>query len=106
MANVAKKLGVGATSSTGAEVAPVGGRLPKRAWPRHPRLAQGGPIKEDVLLQDNKSAVLLQENHPCSTGEGMEHVHVRFYFATDKIRSKELGATCCPAEELVANCNS
>ena len=36
----------------------------------------------------------------------MEHVHVRFYFATDKIRSKGLKIIHCPADELVAGYNS
>ena len=57
-------------------------------------------------MLDNKSAILLQKNYPYSTGKGMKHVHVRFYFATDKIRSKELKVICCPTDELVADYNS
>ena len=69
-------------------------------------MAQGELEKEDVLPQGNKSSILLQKNYPCSMGKGMKHVHVRFYFAADKIRNKELKTVCCPTEELTADCNS
>ena len=62
--------------------------------------------KEDVLLQDNKSGILLQKNYPYSTGKGSQHIHVRYYFAAHKIKSKELRIVHCPTDKLVADYNS
>ena len=69
MINVAKKLKINTASSTETEVVSAGERMPKCTWFRYFRIAQGEPIKEDILLQDNKSAILLQKNYPYSTGK-------------------------------------
>ena len=90
MLNVAKKLGMVTISSTETEVVSTGERLPKCTWFRYMRLAQGEEMSEDVLMQDNKSSILLQKNYPFSVRKGSKHIHVRFYFAKDKIDKKEL----------------
>lgn len=57
-------------------------------------------------MQDNKSAMLLQKNHPCSTRKGMKHAHAEHCFAADEIKNKELKIVCCPTEEMIADHNS
>lgn len=106
MINVSKKLGINTTSSTETEVVPAGERLPKCTWLRYFRIEQGEDVKEDVLLQDSKSAILLQKNYPYSTGKGSQHIHVRYYFAVHKIKSKELRIVHCPTGKLVADYSS
>jgi len=106
MLNVPKKLGINTTSSTETEVVPAGERLPKCTWFRYFRIEQGEDAKEDVLLQDNKSAILLQKNYPYSAGKGSQHIHARYYFAVHKIKSKELRIAHCPTGKLVAGYSS
>ena len=36
----------------------------------------------------------------------MKHVHVKYYFVTDKIKNKEVKVVYCPTDELVADYNS
>merc|ERR1711907_755169 len=100
MISVSKKLGVNTNSSTESEVVAVGERLPKCTWFRYFRGEQGEAIKEDILMQDNKSAILLQKNYPYSTGKGMKHVNVKYFFAVDKIRNKEIAVKYCPTEQM------
>ena len=88
--NVARKLGLNTVSSTETEVVSSGERMPKCTWFRYFRLAQGDKPIEDVLMQDNKSAILLQKNWPFSTGKGSKHIHVRYFFVVDKIKNKEV----------------
>ena len=57
-------------------------------------------------MQDNKSAIVLQKNYPYSTRKGSKHIHVRYFFAVDKLKSKELKILHCPTTELVADYNS
>ena len=66
MLEVAKKLGMVIISSTETEVVSTGERLPKCTWFRYMHLAQGKEMSEDVLMQDNKSSILLQKNYPFS----------------------------------------
>ena len=63
-------------------------------------------MSEDVLMQDNKSSILLQKNYPFSVQKGSKHIHVRFYFAKDKIDMKELKIVYCPADEMTAELNT
>ena len=88
--SAAKKLGIVTTSSTETEIVSTGERLPKCTWFRYFRIAQGDKITEDVLMQDNKSAILLQKNWPFSTGKGSKHINIRYFFVVDKIKHKEI----------------
>ena len=49
-------------SSTKTEIITVGEKLPKSIWYRYYRIKQGSSSMEDVVLQDNQSAMLIQ-NH-------------------------------------------
>ena len=106
MINVSKKLGVVTTSSTETEIVSTGERLPKCTWFRYFRLAQGEEESEDILMQDNKSAIVLQKNYPYSSRKGSKHIHVRYFFAVDKINNRELKIIYCPTEKMVADYNS
>jgi hypothetical protein len=103
MINVSKKLGLVTNSSTETEIVATGERLPKCTWFRYFRIAQGEPIVEDLLMQDNKSSILLQKNGLFSVGKGSKHIHIRYFFATDKIEKKELKLIYCPTEKMIAD---
>jgi hypothetical protein len=89
MINVSKKLSLNTLSSTETEIVSTGERLPKCVWFRYFRIGQGDEPIEDILMQDNKSAILLQKNWPYSTRKGSQHIQVKYFFATDKIKNKE-----------------
>ena len=61
---------------------------------------------EDLLLQNNKSAILLQKNWPFWTGKGSKHIHVRYFFVVNKIKNKEVRIIHCSTEEMVADFNT
>ena len=70
------------------------------------RLAQGEEMSKDVLMQDNKSSIFLQKNYPFSVQKGSKYIHVRFYFAKDKIDKKKLKSVYCPTDEMTADFNT
>ena len=78
MMNVSKKLGLVTTSSTETEVASNGERFPKYSWFRYFRLTQGDEAKEDILMQDNESCMLLHKIILFSVGKGSKHINVRY----------------------------
>jgi len=84
MINVSKKLGVNKVSSTETEIASTGERFPKCSWFRYFRGVQRSSLKEDILMQDNQSCILLQKNFPYSTGKGSKHIHVLYFFVVDQ----------------------
>jgi hypothetical protein len=91
------------TSSTESEIVSVGEKLPKFLWFRHFRISQGGSDREDILYQDNESAILLQNNGRLSCGKGTKHIHIRFFFITDQINKKKIMVKHCPTEEMIAD---
>ena len=106
MISVSKRLGVATTSSTETEIVSTGERLPKCTWFRYFRLAQGEEDREDILMQDNKSAIILQKKYPYSTRKGSKHIHVRYFFVVDKLDKKEIKIIYCPTEKMIADYNS
>ena len=106
MLNIAKKMGLVKISSTETEIVSTGERMPKCTWFRYFRIAQGDSPTEDTLMQDNKSAILLQKNWPFSTRKGSKHINVRYFFVVDKIKNKEVKIVYCPTEDMVADYNT
>jgi hypothetical protein len=91
------------TSSTETEIVSVGEKLPKHLWFRYFRVAQGGDSKEDVLYQDNEASILLENNGRMSCGKGSKHIHIRYFFVTDRINKREIRVEHCPTKEMIAD---
>ena len=70
------------------------------------RLAQEEEMSKGVLMQDNKSSILLQKNYPFSVWKVSKHIRVRFYFSKDKIDKKEVKIVYCPTDEMTADFNT
>jgi hypothetical protein len=44
---------------------------------------QGYGVVENLLLQDNKSLILLERNGKASSGKRTRHNNIRYFFITD-----------------------
>ena len=53
------------------------------------------------MYQDNKSAILLEENGIASSSKRTRHINIRFFFITDRIKSGELKVEYCPTEDMI-----
>ena len=65
--------------------------------------AQGYMIKENILHQDNKSTILLQEKGRKSTGKRSRALNVRYFFLTDQVKKGNLRITHCPTNDMTAD---
>ena len=65
--------------------------------------AQGYPIAKNVLLQDNKSAILLENNGKRSSGKRTRAINIRFFFITDQIAQGNVMVEYCPTGEMTAD---
>ena len=92
-----------ASSSTEAELVGVADTLPKILWCRHFMEAQGCIVEDVYVYQDNQSAILLEKNGMKSVGKGSRHIKIKYFFATDKIKNKEMKVIYCPTEEMLAD---
>jgi hypothetical protein len=70
------KQGMNIRSSTEAEVIAADEVVGSMVWTRLFLKAQGHPVKDNVLYQDNKSAMLLEEKGRQSAGKQSRHLNI------------------------------
>jgi hypothetical protein len=82
--SISRKQGMNTWSSTEAEVIAADEVVGSMVWTRLFLEAQGYPVKENVLYQDNKSAMLLEERGQQSAGKRSRHLNIRLFFVKDQ----------------------
>jgi hypothetical protein len=66
-------------------------------------LEQGYNVEENILFQDNRSAMLLEKNGKASSSKRTKHINIRYYFVTDRISKGELKVQWCPTTDVIAD---
>ena len=90
-------------SSTTAELVAVHQALPKVLWVPLFLEEQGYKIDENVVYQDNQSAILLEKNGKKSSGERTRHLNIRFFMVTDQVEKGHLVIKYCPTDEMIGD---
>lgn len=98
------KLKLNPLRPTESELVTVGEKLLKSVWFRLFCIAQEGRYSnEDTrLLQDNQSAMLLENNGKSLAGKGSKQIDIRYFFVTDLIKKGHFDVQYCPTEEMIA----
>lgn len=82
-------------SSTEAELVGVNNAMSLILWTGLFLLGQGFDMKDNVVLQDNQSTMLLANNGKRSSRIRPRRIEIRYYFVTDKITKKHLQIEYC-----------
>jgi hypothetical protein len=90
-------------SSTEAEVVGVSDFLPNMIWARMFIEAQGYSIDENILHQDNMSAMKIETNGRMSCGKKSRHIDARYFFIKDRLTSEGISVVHCPTGEMLAD---
>ncbi|KAG7363646.1 reverse transcriptase RNA-dependent DNA polymerase [Nitzschia inconspicua] len=90
-------------SSTEAELVGVNDAMSIILWTRHFLEAQGYSVKENVVYQDNESAILLEKNGRRSSTKRTRHLDVRYFFVTDNVHRGKLSIEYCPTGDMIAD---
>ena len=101
--NISSKQKINTRSSTEAELVGVNDAMGLILWIRMFMKEQGIPVSDNVVFQDNQSAILLENNGQRSSGKRTRHMNVRYYFVTDNITRKNMRVVYCPTEEMIAD---
>jgi hypothetical protein len=64
---------------------------------------QGYPIDENILYQDNQSAIKIEINGSKSCGRQSRHIDMRYFFMKDRLTSENIKVIYCPTEHMVAD---
>jgi len=94
---------INSKSSTETEIIGVDDIVPQILWTNYFMREQGWNIEETVVHQDNKSAILLENNGKLSSSNCTKHINVRYYFIKDCIERKELKVEFCGTDSMWAD---
>jgi len=90
-------------SSTESEIVGVDDCMPAICWTRYFLQSQGYGVSENIVYQDNMSAILLEKNGKASSGKRTKHINIRYFFVTDRIQKKEMKVEWCPTEDMIGD---
>ena len=92
-----------ARSSTEAELIGVDDLMPSVLWTRLFLEAQGYGVKENIVFQDNRSAILLEKNGKASSSKRTKHINIRYFFVTDMIKKGRVSVEWMPTADMVGD---
>jgi hypothetical protein len=71
--------------STETEIVGADDFMSAICWTRYFMKAQGYGVKDNVLFQDNKSSILLENNGKASSRKRTKHINIRYFFITNRV---------------------
>ena len=77
-------------SSTEAELVGVNDVMPQTLWTRYFMEVQGYEVHDNIVYQDNQSAILLEKNSRGSSSKRTRHINIRYFFITDRAKKGEV----------------
>mmetsp|Transcript_14327 Transcript_14327/g.26895 ORF Transcript_14327/g.26895 Transcript_14327/m.26895 type:complete len:175 (-) Transcript_14327:32-556(-) len=72
-------------------------------WARMFLEHQGYEINENILYQDNQSAIKIEENGAKSCSKRSRHIDMRYFFIKDRLETENIKVVYCPTEHMVAD---
>ena len=100
---VSRKQKLNSTSSTIAELIGADDMSIMMLWTKLFMEAQGHKVKQNILYQDNKSTILLENNGKRSSGKRTRAINIRYFFLTDQIEKGNLEVVYCPTKKMTAD---
>ncbi len=77
-------------SSSESKLIRVDDLMSLTVWSRNFLEAQGYAAVDNILHQDNRSAILLEKNGNMSSDKRTKHIAICYIFVTDRIRAGEI----------------
>ena len=90
-------------SSTETEIVGADDFMPAICWTRYFMEAQGYQVLDNVLYQDNKSAILMEKNGKALSSKRMKHINIRYFFITDRIQGGKVSVAWCPTGDMIGD---
>jgi hypothetical protein len=90
-------------SSTETEIVGADDFMPAICWTRYFMEAQGYQVQDNVLFQDNKSAILLEKNGKASSSKRTKHINIRYFFITDRVNKGDVSLVWCPTGDMIGD---
>ena len=103
LATMCQKQKLNVKSSTEGEIVGVSDYLPNIIWVRMFMEEQGFIIEENILYQDNQSAMKIELNGQRSSGKKTKHMNNRYFWIKDRLKNEKIKVEYCPTSIMVAD---
>ncbi len=90
-------------SSTKSEIVAVDNLIPQILWACLFMKAQGFAVSDNILYQDNKSAMLLETNGRALSSKHTRYIEIRYYYVADQVTKGDLRVVWCPTDTMIAD---
>ena len=100
---LSKKQNLNTRSSTEAELVGADDAATMILWTGIFMEQQGYSLNKNILFQDNKNAILLENNGKRSAGKISRALNVRYFFLTDQVEKGNLSIEYCPTDVMWAD---
>ncbi len=65
--------------------------------------AQGSAVSDNILYQDNKSAMLLETNGQALSSKRTRHIEIRYYYVANQVAKGDSRVVWCPTDKMIAD---
>jgi hypothetical protein len=65
--------------------------------------AQGYQVQDNILFQDNKSAILWEKNGKASSSKLTKHVNIRYFLITDRVDKGDVSLVWCLTGDMIGD---
>jgi hypothetical protein len=72
-------------------------------WTRLFLKGQGYEVTDNIVYQDNQSAMLLANNGKMESSKRTQYLEIPYFFVTNNIGKKHLHIEYCPTDDVVAD---
>ena len=101
--SISKKQKLNTKISTEEEIIGADGVMPQMLLTKYLLEAQGYGTEENILYQDNMSAMLLEKNGKKSSTKNTKHINVRYYFIKGWLETGDVVIEHFPTEEILGD---
>ena len=77
--------------------------MPNMIWVRMFIEAQGYKLEENILFQDNQSAIKIEKNGKKSSGQKTKHMDNRYFWIKDRLSTEGIEIKYCPTLKMLAD---
>ena len=100
---VSRKQKLNTRSSTESEVVGADDLMTMVLWTALFLEEQGYRIEKNIIMQDNKSAILLETNGRSSAGQRSRAINIRYFFITDQVARGNAVIQYCPTDLMMGD---
>ena len=101
LSNKSSRQRLNTTSLCESELVATNEYLPYNMWLKDFFEKQGYEVKENILYQENQSAIRMEKNGRNSCTGNSRHIYIRFFFIKDRVDKKEMQIVYCLTERML-----